>query len=268
MACRTRCRLLSILTALAWLPAVATAQVPVDLELVLAVDVSGSMDPDEQALQRQGYVEAMTHPEVVGAIRSGAFQRIAVTYVEWAGPFALSQTVPWTLIEDQGSAEAFAAALAEAPLSRMRGTSISGALGFASPQFDANAFEGVRRVIDVSGDGANNMGPPVLVAREAALALGITVNGLPIAIKAGNSWSLGGDQLVAYYRDCVIGGPGAFVLPVTEPGALLEAIRQKLVLEIAGTPPMMVPAAMWPAQAGTTDCLIGERQRRMWERDP
>jgi hypothetical protein len=245
----------------------AAAETPVDLELVLAVDVSGSMDIDEQAIQRQGYVEAFTHPEVAGAIRSGPYGRIAVAYVEWAGPGAQAVTVPWTLVEDLGTAAAFADELAEAPPARRRGTSISGALLFSAPLFESNGFEGLRRVIDVSGDGPNNAGAPVVPSRDAVLARGVVINGLPVALKTPGYSAIGGDDLVAYYRACVIGGPGAFVVPVTEPGQLKEAIRQKLVLEIAGLPPRLVPAA----EAGpepAVDCLIGERLRRVWERDP
>jgi hypothetical protein len=248
------------------LPAAAGAEV--DLELVLAVDVSGSMDAEEQAVQRQGYIDALLHPEVLGAIRSGPFGRIAVAYVEWAGADAQAVTVPWALLDGAAAAESFVAALEEAPSRRMRGTSLSGALGFAAPLFENNGYEGLRRVIDVSGDGANNMGPPVTPVRDAVVARGIVVNGLPIAIRPSGGWSgLSGPDLVAYYRDCVIGGPGAFVLPVTEPGQIAEAIRQKLVLEIASLPPRPVPAA--PAMpVAAVDCLVGEQQRRIWEREP
>jgi Protein of unknown function (DUF1194) len=243
---------------------------PVDLELVLAVDVSGSMDPDEHAIQRRGYVEAFTHPDVVGAIRSGPFGRVAVAYVEWGGPASQAVTVPWTLVEDLDTAADFAAGLGEASLGRFRGTSISGALTFSAPLFEGNGFDGLRRVIDVSGDGPNNAGAPVVPARDAAVEGGIVVNGLPIALKVPGFSGIGGSDLVAYYRECVIGGPGAFVIPVTEAGQLAEAIRQKLVLEIAGLPARPVPAAQWqPVQAARSiDCLIGERLRRVWERDP
>jgi hypothetical protein len=252
---------------LAAMAAPAAAELPVDLELVLAVDVSGSMDRDEQALQRRGYVEAFLHPEVAAAVRSGPYGRIAVTYVEWAGASAQLVTLPWTLVEDQTTAEDFAAGLAEAPPARFRGTSISGALAFAAPLFADNGYEGLRRVIDVSGDGPNNIGPPVAPVRDAVVAAGIVINGLPVQIDAPYHLALGGTDLAAYYRDCVIGGPGAFVIPVTEEDQLLEAIRRKLVLEIAGLPATIQPAAM-TAVAGTTDCMIGERLRRDWERDP
>jgi hypothetical protein len=192
---------------------------------------------------------------------------VAVTYVEWAGPAAHEVTVPWTLIEDPTSAGGFAAALEEAPPMRMRGTSISGALLFAAPLFEGNGFEGMRRVIDLSGDGPNNAGGPVVPARDRVLGQGIVINGLPIAIKRGGSWSLGGADLVGYYRDCVIGGPGAFVLPVTAAEELADAIRRKLVLEIAGAAPRALPAVVGLV-AESADCLLGERLRRIWERDP
>ena len=241
------------------------AAVPVDLELVLAVDVSGSMDQGDQALQRRGYVEAFLHPEVVAAIRSGPYGRIAASYVEWAGPGVQRVTLPWTLIETATDAEDFAAGLAEVPPTRFRGTSISGVLTFAAPLFDDNGFEGLRRIIDVSGDGPNNAGAPVTLARDAAVADGIIINGLPIQLAPGGPFGLGAGDLAAYYRDCVIGGPGAFVIPVTEEEQLLESIRRKLVLEIAGTTDLLVPAA---AEAAAADCLVGERLRRVWEREP
>ncbi len=250
----------------AW-PVPAAAELPVDLELVLAVDVSGSMDREEQALQRRGYVEAFLHPEIAAAVRSGPYGRIAVTYVEWAGTGAQVVTIPWTLVEDAATAEDFAVGLAEAPPARFRGTSISGALAFAAPLFADNGYQGLRRVIDVSGDGPNNMGPPITPVRDAVVDSGIVINGLPVQIDAPLYLALGGTALAAYYRDCVIGGPGAFVIPVTEREQLLEAIRRKLVLEIAGLPARVVPTAAG-AESAAVDCLLGERLRRNWERDP
>ncbi|MFO1048939.1 MAG: DUF1194 domain-containing protein [Geminicoccaceae bacterium] len=254
--------LLPLLTA-----AVPAAALPVDLELVLAVDVSGSMDQGEQALQRRGYVEALLHPEVGAAIRSGPYGRIAATYVEWAGPGLQRVTVPWALLETAADTEDFAAGLSEAPPARFRGTSISGALAYAARLFEGNGFEGLRRVIDVSGDGANNAGPPVTGARDAVLGEGIVVNGLPIQIDVPLYQAFGGSELATYYRDCVVGGPGAFVLPVIAPDQLLESIRRKLVLEIAADTPLIVPVAAGNT-AGATDCMIGERLRRTWEREP
>src|SRR5262245_18949713 len=163
----------------------AADDTPVDLELVLAVDVSGSMDEGERALQRQGYVQAFLHPEVVAAIAGGVYGRIAVTYVEWAGSRAQDILIPWRALDGQASAEAFAATLKAAPTSHIHGTSISGALAFASTLLDSNGFAGARQAIDVSGDGPNNMGPAVVPVRDAVVARGITINGLPLTLHAG-----------------------------------------------------------------------------------
>jgi hypothetical protein len=242
----------------------AAADVAVDLELVLAVDVSGSMDTDEQQLQREGYVAALAHPDVVGAIRSGGYQRIAVTYVEWAGPDAQSVTIPWRLLEDRASAEAFAGELAAAPFARIRRTSISGALDFSARLFDGNGYDGFRRVIDVSGDGPNNSGPPVAPVREAVLARGIVINGLPITLKRGDRGFGSIPDLDVYYEDCVIGGPGSFMIAIDAPDQFVDAIRRKLVLEIAGGEPRLVPASE-AVRPPRIDCMIGERLRRTWE---
>jgi len=244
--------------------ATAQAELPVDLELVLAVDISGSMDADEQTVQRAGYAQALTHPEMLRAIQTGVHGRIALAYVEWAGPEFRFLTIPWTVIETADDAGRFADAVADTPLRRFRGTSISGALEFAAPLFEANGFEGLRRVIDVSGDGANNMGAPVQAIRERVLEDGIVINGLPIMIK---SWQGGFGNIAdldRYYADCVAGGPGSFVVPVQEVAQFPEAIRRKLLLEIAGAEPRLVPAAM-PAQYGRSACLVGERPRRLWD---
>lgn len=241
----------------------AAQGMPVDLELVLAVDVSRSMDPDEQELQRQGYLDAITAPEVLRAIRAGAYGRIALAYVEWAGPSHQLVVVPWRLVEDAQSAEAFASALAEAPISRERWTSISSGLLFAAGLFEQSPYRGLRRVIDVSGDGANNIGPPIEPTRDAVLDQDITINGLPIMLKEANPGFGSIKDLDVYYEDCVIGGPGAFVIPVRSPEQFAPAIRHKLALEVAGGPARAVPAAA----AGRTpriDCLIGERMRMQW----
>jgi hypothetical protein len=195
----------------------AGAQTPVDVELVLAVDMSQSMDAGEHALQRSGYLSALLHPDVLRAIQSGIHGRIALTYVEWGGPLSQAVTVPWTVVEDAASARNFAAALAERPIRTIHGTSISGALAFAASRFDANGYDGFRRVIDVSGDGPNSSGGPVAPARDAALAQGLVINGLPIMLRQPDytPWSI--PDLDIYYADCVIGGPGSFVLPVDDP---------------------------------------------------
>ena len=235
--------------------------VPVDVELVIAVDVSYSMDPDEQALQREGYILALTSKEFLQALRQGANGRIAVTYFEWAGPSDQKIVMPWRLIDGPEAADAVAAEIARAPYRRASRTSISGALRFARPLFDDSGYKGLRRVIDVSGDGANNAGPLVVSVREDVLAAGITINGLPIMLKRPNAGSIDIDDLDIYYEDCVIGGPGAFVVPIREREKFIEATRTKLVLEIAGRRPELsvVPAS---SQAPRISCTIGEK---MWQ---
>jgi hypothetical protein len=241
---------------------------PVDVELVLAVDVSGSMDREEHQVQRQGYAAALGHPEFVHAVRSGGFQRVALTYVEWAGPGRQAIVLPWTVIADEEDAERVAGYLAAAPISFMRGTSISSALDFVAPLFDDNGFEGARQVVDISGDGPNNMGPPVVPSRDRVLAAGITINGLPIMIRPSMRAGPTSPGLDDYYRDCVIGGPGAFVLPVHELHEMAEAIRRKLILDIAGLQEP-APARVIRAQAtAAVDCMIGERQRRSYWMEP
>jgi len=243
-------------------PTARAADMAVDLELVLAVDVSFSMDADEQQLQREGYVAAITNPDVVAAIGQGLNGRIALSYVEWAGPEMQHIVVDWRVVDGAASAEAFAAALAQAPMEQFRGTSISGSLAFLKPRFDGNGYEAPRRVIDVSGDGPNNMGMPVEAARESVVGAGITVNGLPIMIKRPGGFAAIGN-LDVYYEDCVIGGPGAFVVVVRSADQFTEAIRRKLVLEIAGRTPRLIPAAA-PGNVKRIDCLIGEKLRRQW----
>lgn len=259
-------RLLMAVLALA-LPVRAglAADMPVDLELVLAVDVSRSMDLDEQALQRNGYVEAFRHKEVIEAIGSGPEGRIAVSYVEWAGPSHQQVLVPWTVIDGEVSARAFAERLAGAPISRERGTSIANSLLFVGPTFEGNGMVGSRRVIDVSGDGPNNMGVPVLTARDPLVAQGVTINGLPIMIKrAGGFASI--ENLDIYYEDCVIGGPGAFLVTVTDIRNLASAIRRKLVLEIASRPVLLQKVAE-TIREPRIDCMIGEKLREQWMRE-
>jgi hypothetical protein len=234
---------------------------PVDVELVLAVDISYSMDPDEQALQREGYISGITSTEFISALRGGMQGRVAVTYFEWAGPADQRIVVPWRLIDGPGAAEAFANEIARAPYRRAMFTSIASALQFARPLFDASGYRGFRRVIDVSGDGTNNSGPLLVPVRDDVLAAGITINGLPIMLKRPTPSSLDIENLDIYYEDCVIGGPGAFVIPIRERTQFKDAVRTKLVLEIAGRVP---EARVIPAQARTPriSCTIGEEMRR------
>jgi hypothetical protein len=233
----------------------------VDVELVIAVDISYSMDPEEQALQRDGYIEGLTSPEFLNALRQGMHGRIAVTYVEWAGSAEQRILVPWRLVDGAESARTLAEEIARAPYRRAFRTSISGALLFSTPLFEGNGYSGIRRVIDVSGDGTNNQGPLVTLTRDDVLAKGITINGLPIMLKRPNAATLDIENLDIYYEDCVIGGAGAFVIPIRERSEFRKATRTKLVLEIAGlTPePRVIPAA---ANAPRISCTIGER---MWQ---
>jgi hypothetical protein len=257
--------ILAALLFAAALPCARADDVRVDLELILAVDVSRSMDIDEQQLQRDGYVAAITHPEVLDAITQGRNGRIALTYIEWAGPETQYTVVDWRAIDGPDSAKAFAAALAQAPIQRFRGTSISNSLVFVAPQFDHNGFAANRRVIDVSGDGPNNMGIPIEVARAPVLDSGITINGLPIMIKQPFGFAAIPD-LDAYYEQCVIGGFGAFIVVVQSADQFAEAIRRKLVLEIAGRAPEIIRASA-VASDQRIDCLIGEKLRQQWMRE-
>jgi hypothetical protein len=233
----------------------------VDVALVLAVDVSYSMDPDEQALQREGYVTALTSQEFLGALRQGMHGKVAVTYFEWAGVHDQKLVLPWRLIDGPARAATVAAEIAAAPYRRSYRTSISGALTFAVPLFERSVFRGIRRVIDVSGDGANNQGPLVTLVRDDVIARGITINGLPIMLKLPQPGSVDIDDLDIYYEDCVIGGPGAFVIPIKERARFKEATRTKLIQEVAGRRPAerVVPAA---ANSPRIPCTIGER---LWQ---
>jgi Protein of unknown function (DUF1194) len=235
--------------------------IPVDVELVIAVDVSYSMDPDEQALQREGYVLALTSKEFLQALRQGAHGKIAITYFEWAGAFDQKIVMPWRLIDGPEAADAVAAEIARAPYRRASRTSISGALRFAQPLFDDSGYKGLRRVIDVSGDGANNAGPLVASTRDEVLAAGITINGLPIMFKRPYAGTMDLEELDVYYEECVIGGPGSFVIPIREREKFIEATRTKLILEIAGRQPeaRIVPAA---SKTRRVSCTIGER---LWQ---
>jgi len=243
---------------------VAAAQTRVDLELVIAVDVSLSMDTDEQRLQRDGYVAAFRDPELHRAITSGAYARIAVVYMEWAGPTSQSVVIPWTVIDSPAAARAFADRLAVQPISRLRLTSIGAALQFARALLAESGFAGMRRVVDISGDGPNNSGPPAPMARDQLVADGVVVNGLPIMLKTASPTFFDLTDLDRYYAACVIGGAGAFMVPVKDVAELTSAIRRKLLLEISGLGP---PLRLIPAQDAETesyDCFIGERQWRWY----
>ncbi|HYZ26088.1 MAG TPA: DUF1194 domain-containing protein [Geminicoccaceae bacterium] len=232
-----RFALLAALIGAPALPAIAQ-DLPVDLELVLAVDISGSVDEVEAQLQREGYIAALRHPHVVEAIESGMFGRIAVAYVEWAGDHYQRTMLDWTLLDGASSASDFADALAETPLMTAHWTSLSAAIDYAVPLFEDNGFKGFRQVVDISGDGYNNRGRPVEWARDEAVAAGITINGLPIVNDRPNPW--GGRppaDLDIYFEERVIGGPGAFVVVAEDYTSFASAILSKLLLEIAGEMP-------------------------------
>jgi hypothetical protein len=204
----------------------AAAATPVAVQLVLAVDVSGSVDQARFELQRQGYAEAFRSAAVQQAIRSTGTGSVAISMLQWTGPSLHVVAVDWTFISDTASAERFAAAIEQAPRALFGGgTSISGAIDFAMTLFPHSPFQGTRRVIDVSGDGANNRGRFAEDARDEAVAAGVVINGLPILTLE--------PELDVYYRDSVIGGPGAFVIAVRSYEEFARAIRSKLVTEIA-----------------------------------
>ena len=210
---------------------------PVDLELVLAVDVSGSIDAEEARQQREGYVAALADRAVVDAIQSNFHRKIAVTYMEWASGDFQKVVIDWSLIQDMRSAEDFAARLAAAPRRSARWTSISSAIDAAVPMFDGNGYAGERLVIDISGDGPNNRGRPVRFARDDALAKGIVINGLPILNDRPQPFDMPTPvelDLTGYYIEQVIGGPGSFVLPAQDFIDFRSAILTKLIREIAG----------------------------------
>jgi hypothetical protein len=248
----------------------ALAAEAVDVELVLAVDVSLSMSPMELDIQGRGYVEALTHDNVIEAIESGLHGRIAVTYFEWAGESTQRVVVPWTVIATRADAAAFAQALSVSPPASARRTSVSSALSFAADLFAESGFQGMRRVIDISGDGPNNQGPPVTEVRDAVTAQNITINGLPLMTTDADSGGFVGAfdmaNLDIYYKNCVIGGPGAFMVPVNDWSQFPEAIRRKLVLELAGTWPGSAKLPVILAQDQPYDCLVGEKQwgERRW----
>ncbi|MDQ6436452.1 DUF1194 domain-containing protein [Mesorhizobium sp. LHD-90] len=238
---------------------------PVDVELVLGADISASMTQDELKIQREGYATALTDPAVLNAIRSGAHGRIAVTYFEWAGVTSQSVMVPWTVIAGEEDAEAIARKIAVPPTWQSRRTSISGAMIFAAGLLETSPYKGIKRVIDLSGDGANNEGPPLPETRDDIVAQGITINGLPVMTADAAPQPYDVPNLDDYFSECVIGGPGAFVMPVHEWEQFPEAIRRKLLLELAIRPKdfgRRPPVTLIQAKPAY-DCLIGEKLWRL-----
>jgi hypothetical protein len=230
----------------------------VDVELILAVDVSYSMDLDELAVQREGYAQAIMSKEFLQALKSLPNGKISITYFEWAASSDQKIIIPWRLIDGPETADAVAEEILKTPIRRASRTSISGAIYFAMPLFDEDPYKGARRVIDISGDGPNNNGAPVTGAREMALSKGIVINGLPIMVKEPSYSTMDIDNLDWYYEDCVIGGPGSFVVAIKDREKFKEAIRAKLLLEVAGKTPerRVVPVA---DKEPRVSCMIGEK---------
>jgi Protein of unknown function (DUF1194) len=229
--------LLAALAAWIALTGAALASEPVDLLLVLASDVSRSVDAVKFKLQRDGYIAAISNPRVLEAIRSGPQGRIAICFVEWSGIGAQKVVIDWMLIDGEKAAQDFASQLEEAPRSFADRTSISGGIDFAMAQLEHAPFQSARHTIDVSGDGTNNSGRDVTAARDDALAQGVTLNGLVILSDQPLSWNAdhtnppGG--LEAYYRNNVVGGPNAFVMVAQNFNTFGQAILNKLIAEVA-----------------------------------
>jgi len=264
---RTRSVLGAALLLLALVPS-AAGQDEVDVALVLAVDVSRSMSPDELQIQRRGYAAAISSPEVVRAIEMGLHGRIALMMFEWANDGHAREIVPWSIVETRADARDFADKVLADSTYGQRRTSISGAIRHASELLSEVPYAADRLVIDISGDGPNNQGVPVTQARDAAVASGYVINGLPLMTRGGVGFRFNIPDLDEYYRRCVIGGPASFVLPVIGWDQFPEAVRRKLILEIGGRVPPE-PARIVPAQitfGEPYDCMIGEKiWRRMRE---
>jgi hypothetical protein len=245
---------IAALLTLSGSPALAQPKVvPVDAKIVLAVDASRSVDRTELAVERDGYVRALRQPELIRAITAGSLGRVAFAYFEWSGQARDGGLVPWRIIAGPADADRFAEEIAALPPSRSMGTSISRALAFATTLLEDDAVASDRRIIDVSGDGVNNIGPPVTPARDAAVARGITINGLPVLV-SGKSRIL--PDLDRYYEECVIGGPGDFVLPAGSKEEMAQTILRKLIIEISGLEPATRPVAV---DYEPIDCMSGER---------
>jgi hypothetical protein len=236
--------------------AAAQAEETLDLALVLAVDVSSSMTANEQELQRSGFIEAFQSTAVHKAIAKGFLGRIAVVYVEWGGVDDQLVLVPWTVIDGPEAGWSFAAKLSRKPMRQAGMTSISGAITFSRKLFANLKEEPARRVIDISGDGPNNDGAKVTSARDHAVAAGITLNALPITIRGpGSAWDIA--DLYEYYTDCVIGGPGSFMIPLHHADQFPSVIQAKILREIAGDN----TSSLIHSTSTGADCLSGEKRR-------
>ncbi len=272
MGCIARAAVGTALAGVLWagFPSVSAAEPEsVDLELVLAIDVSGSVDQEEAALQRRGYVGALQDERVINAIKTGFHGRIGVTYFEWAGVHHRRTVAEWATVGDMASARAFADWVAAQSISAGAWTSISGAIEFALQRFADSPYKSRRRVLDISGDGPNNNGPYVVEWRDRAIAQGITINGLPIINDRPSRWGLPPFlDLDLYFEDCVIGGRGAFIVVAENFADFASAIRRKLILEIADLSPprpaRFVPAsehARRPGNRPRPPCDSGEQER-------
>lgn len=237
-------------------PLAASPPTDVDVALVLAVDVSASMSSADLELQRQGYVAALRSPEVHKAISHGVTGRIGLIYFEWASRDVTWATMPWRLIDSSAAAHAFADELAAKPLQRGYRTSISTAIEHGLALLDGAPFLALRQVIDISGDGPNNSGRPVLEARDRAARRGVTINGLPITLKPPGPIEIA--DIDHYYRGCVITGPGSFVIPAKSPAEFANAVRTKIVFEIANLTPAEEPRVRFASQPERANCTIGE----------
>jgi hypothetical protein len=270
---------------LAALPATAQDRKEIDLALAMAIDISGSIDPEEAHLQRQGYVEAFRDPVIVRAILAGPNARIAVAYYEWSDSWMQKLLIDWTLLDSEASIAAFAARLADAPISIARRTSISGAIRYAVPLFGRSPYEPTRKVLDISGDGSNNDGALVTDMRHEALKERIAINGLPIMNDRPNPFGFPNEtDLDQYYLHCVTGGPRSFVEVARSFEDFPRAVRKKLLQEVADIGPHVLRPGVQLAQAGRRDvgepdytrfirpgyepgCDVGERRsREFWQK--
>lgn len=217
-------------------PLAARADTRVDLQLVLAVDVSRSIDEVEAELQRRGYTEALTNQAVIDAILSGEHKRIVLCYAEWAGTHYQAVVIDWTLIDSANAARGFADKLAEAPRTSQSWTAVGAGLAFAAQRFDTSGYDSKRRVIDISGDGRTNDGPPAEMVRDKLVNQGIVINGLPVMMNRTNFGRPADAGLDKYYEENVIGGPGAFMIVAANFDDFGRAVRSKLIREISGLP--------------------------------
>jgi Protein of unknown function (DUF1194) len=259
-------RIVVAATALAALRSPAAGEpVGVDLQLVIAIDVSASMDESRRRVQREGYARAIRSAEVLAAIKSGPHGRIAIACFGWATPDYQRVIAPWTIVETRADADTVAHAIEQEQLAAKGGTSISAALLFSERLLHTAGIRADRKIIDVSGDGPNNSGPLLRLARDSVLADGVTINGLAIALLTKEERTFGPfapTTIRSYYQDCVIGGAGAFVIEVAEVGEFEPAIRTKLTREIAEMHPLTPRVAYVSKHPLAVGCEKGSRRRR------